>query len=970
MKCHRILLSLALCLTLVPLNFAQTSAQPASALPRLVRFAGTAKDASGATKTGVVGITFALYSEQTGGAPLWLETQNVMADSGGHYVALLGSTKPDGLPADIFTSEQARWVGIQVSGQAEQPRVLLVSAPYALKAGDAETVGGLPPSAFMLAAPYNGSAAASNSSANAAGGALPPSATDVTTTGGTADYLPIFNGASTVIDSVLYQTGSGNTAKIGINTTTPAATLDVAGGATIRGLLNLPAAATATATAGADSRPFGLVASAYNSGSAASTNQVFHWQAEPVGNNTTSPSATLNLLFAVAPANATETGLKINSSGQITFATGQTFPGTGSGTITGITTASGSGLTGGGTSGTLSLSVPAGGITNAMLTNPSFTISTNNGLTGGSGVTLGSSITLGIAANGCSAGNALTALPFSCSAVATPGANTFTGNQTLNGDLLLPNTTSGGAQGMIEFGGVPFIHNWGPSGSFNAFFGRIAGNLTNTGFFLTAVGDYALSSDTSGSDNTAFGYNAGVGNTTGSSNTFLGFNTTPGSASLTNATAIGANAVVSESNALVLGGTGANAVSVGVGTATPAYTLDVHGTGNFSTGVSGESATVGANGVYGSNSATSGVGTNGVYGSTSSPAGGGVIGVNFSSGGNGVYGQTNGTSATAAGVYGTAVSSSTTVSTYGVYGTSSSSEGGSAGVYGVNSSSSVNTTYGVYGVNSNSLDHGTAVAGTSSTISATGSSQSSLGKLGVWGDNVGSIAGVLGTADVGIAMIAENSTGTNTDLPTLYVTNESTDSGNPGALALQAGGGAGNCTIDVNGNLLCEGSIKTGAKISGGPEVELYGVASPEHWFEDFGSGAITGGRAVVSLDPAFAATVNTAESYHVFLTPNGDCKGLYVANKTAGGFEVRELGGGTSSVSFDYRIVAKRRGYESVRLQDITGQANKLRQRQAEMLPKGRGETTSAPPRPEPMQVTPRTMERAKTSHSLGAEQ
>ena len=39
--------------------------------------------------------------------------------------------------------------------------------------------------------------------------------------------------------------------------------------------------------------------------------------------------------------------------------------------------------------------------------------------------------------------------------------------------------------------------------------------------------------------------------------------------------------MVSESNALVLGGTGGNAVSVGIGTATPAYTLDVQGTGNF-----------------------------------------------------------------------------------------------------------------------------------------------------------------------------------------------------------------------------------------------------------------------------------------------------------------------------------------------------------------------------------------------------
>ena len=50
---------------------------------------------------------------------------------------------------------------------------------------------------------------------------------------------------------------------------------------------------------------------------------------------------------------------------------------------------------------------------------------------------------------------------------------------------------------------------------------------------------------------------------------------------LTFATAIGSNAIVSESNAMVLGGTGSNAVKVGIGTAAPAYTLDVQGTGNF-----------------------------------------------------------------------------------------------------------------------------------------------------------------------------------------------------------------------------------------------------------------------------------------------------------------------------------------------------------------------------------------------------
>jgi len=53
-------------------------------------------------------------------------------------------------------------------------------------------------------------------------------------------------------------------------------------------------------------------------------------------------------------------------------------------------------------------------------------------------------------------------------------------------------------------------------------------------------------------------------------------------------------------------------------------------------------------------------------------------------------------------------------------------------------------------------------------------------------------------------------------------------------------------------------------------------------------------------------------------LTPLGDCNGLYVADKTATGFEVRESGGGASSVGFDYRIVAKRTGYEDVRMEKV----------------------------------------------------
>jgi hypothetical protein len=207
-------------LSLVSLTIAQTSTQPASSLPRLVRFGGTAKDLNGSPMTGIVGITFALYSEKTGGSPLWLETQNATADGTGHYTVLLGSTKPEGLPAELFTSEQARWVGVQVSGQPEQARVLLVSAPYALKAGDAETIGGLPPSAFVLAAPPTANTVGARGGSKEAS-VTPATSSDVTTTGGRVNTIPLFTTTTNVQNSILTQTGT-TVVNVGGNLNLPA----------------------------------------------------------------------------------------------------------------------------------------------------------------------------------------------------------------------------------------------------------------------------------------------------------------------------------------------------------------------------------------------------------------------------------------------------------------------------------------------------------------------------------------------------------------------------------------------------------------------------------------------------------------------------------------------------------------------------------------------------------------------------
>ena len=98
---------------------ASVSAAPISPaqVPRLVRFSGTMLGESGKPRTGVTGITFLFYKDQSGGTPLWMETQNVTLDGKGHYSVLLGSSKPDGLPTDLFAAGEARWLAVQAGGK-------------------------------------------------------------------------------------------------------------------------------------------------------------------------------------------------------------------------------------------------------------------------------------------------------------------------------------------------------------------------------------------------------------------------------------------------------------------------------------------------------------------------------------------------------------------------------------------------------------------------------------------------------------------------------------------------------------------------------------------------------------------------------------------------------------------------------------------------------------------------------------
>ena len=99
-----------------------------TAVPNLINYGGTLVLSNGVgVPAKTVGVTFAIYRQQDGGAPIWLETQNVTPDSTGHYTVLLGSTRAEGIPTDLFSTQEQRWLGVQMQGQAEQQRVLLVS---------------------------------------------------------------------------------------------------------------------------------------------------------------------------------------------------------------------------------------------------------------------------------------------------------------------------------------------------------------------------------------------------------------------------------------------------------------------------------------------------------------------------------------------------------------------------------------------------------------------------------------------------------------------------------------------------------------------------------------------------------------------------------------------------------------------------------------------------------------------------
>ncbi len=95
----------------------------------------------------------------------------------------------------------------------------------------------------------------------------------------------------------------------------------------------------------------------------------------------------------------------------------------------------------------------------------------------------------------------------------------------------------------------------------------------------------------------------------------------------------------------------------------------------------------------------------------------------------------------------------------------------------------------------------------------------------------------------------------------------------------------------------------------------MFAPEAPEVLFEDYGTGELTNGIAKIIIDPIFSnnITVNNEHPLKVFIQLEGDCKGVYVTNKTANGFTVKELQNGTSNITFSWHIVANRKNNEGI---------------------------------------------------------
>ncbi|MBK9605958.1 MAG: hypothetical protein IPO58_05820 [Betaproteobacteria bacterium] len=109
------------------------------AVPHVLNFQGYLTTSNGTPVTATVSMQFKLYASDTGGSPIYSETQPSVAVTNGQFNVVIGTPGPipDNVPFD-----QPYWLAITVGGDAEmEPRQLLGASPYAIRSATTEALG-------------------------------------------------------------------------------------------------------------------------------------------------------------------------------------------------------------------------------------------------------------------------------------------------------------------------------------------------------------------------------------------------------------------------------------------------------------------------------------------------------------------------------------------------------------------------------------------------------------------------------------------------------------------------------------------------------------------------------------------------------------------------------------------------------------------------------------------------------------
>ncbi len=515
---------------------AMASAQPVTptAVPNLIRYSGTLKDAQGAAVSSTAaGVTFAIYKQQDGGAPIWMETQTVTPDASGNYSVLLGSTTATGLPADLFSQEEQRWLGVQVQGQAEQPRVLLVSVPYAFKAHEAETLGGKSVSDFVLANGTDSSANAPNSNqASSSAANNVPAVTGQIQKGAASDGPTNFSGSTT--DQIVMVTQSGTGAGISAIAGTNAVFGEATG--TSGNVYGVQGVATGTGGVALFGNANSPVGGTYGmKGSSTSTSGTgIHALASSTTGSTIGVSALVNSPQGTAAV--------FNNAGGGNILVGQnngvaklTVDGSGDVNASGTFTGDGSGLTGiafSNLSGTLASSQFSGAYSNAVALSNTSNVYYGNGsnlmgVVGGTGTA--SYIPIWAASTSLSS----SVIYQSSAGKLGIGTTTPAAELDVNGHVNVSDTYNIDESPVVGIGSSSdanlFVgvgagqNNVAGQGTQNVFSGYNAGNSNTTGQGNVFSGAGAGIGNTSGSWNIFSGLVAGYFNTTGNGNIYIGY---------------------------------------------------------------------------------------------------------------------------------------------------------------------------------------------------------------------------------------------------------------------------------------------------------------------------------------------------------------------------------------------------------------------------------------------------------------